>query len=34
MKAESEADARFTVTLTSDQLGRPVRETESTNLYE
>ena len=34
VKAESEADARFTVTLTSDQLQRPVRETESTNLYE
>jgi len=34
VRAESEADARFTVTLTSEQLQRPVRETESTNLYE
>ena len=34
VRAESAADARFTVTLESDQLGRPVSETESTNLYE
>ncbi|MBB6443363.1 DUF11 domain-containing protein [Phycisphaera mikurensis] len=34
VKAESKADARFQVTMNSDQLGRPVSETESTNLYE
>ena len=34
VRAESEADARFTVTMNSDELQRPVRETESTNLYE
>ena len=34
VRAESPADARFTVTMNSDQLQRPVRETESTNLYE
>ena len=34
VRAETPADARFGVTMTSDQLERPVNETESTNLYQ
>lgn len=34
LKARSEGDTRFKVTMTSDQLTRPVEETEATNLYE
>ncbi|MAE65826.1 MAG: hypothetical protein CMJ18_16270 [Phycisphaeraceae bacterium] len=34
VKAVSEDDARFGVSLTSDQLRRPVEETESTHYYE
>ena len=33
VRAAGEADARFQVTMTSDQLKRPVRETEATNFY-
>jgi len=33
VKAVKADDARFTVEMTSDQLSRPVRETEATNLY-
>ena len=34
IKAARSGDVRFGVNLTSDQIGRPVRETESTNFYE
>ena len=34
VKAASEGDVRFGVEMTSDQLKRPVNETESTNFYE
>lgn len=34
VKAASSGDVRFGVNLTSDQIDRPVRETESTNFYE
>lgn len=34
VRAAKTDDARFRVTLTSDQLGRPVEETESTHIYE
>lgn len=33
VKAKSEGDVRFRATLTSDQLKRPVEESESTNFY-
>ena len=33
VRAKSEGDVRFKATLTSDQLKRPVEETESTNFY-
>jgi len=33
VRAASEADARFKVTMTEDQLKRPVEETEATNFY-
>lgn len=34
VKATGEADVRFAVEMTSDNFSKPVRETESTNLYE
>ncbi len=34
VRATGEADVRFAVEMTSDSFTRPVRETESTNLYE
>jgi uncharacterized repeat protein (TIGR01451 family) len=34
VKAEKAADARFTVTMNTNQLGREVRETEATQFYE
>lgn len=34
IKATRNADARFTTALTSDQISRPVTETEATNFYE
>ena len=34
VRATGEADVRFAVEMTSDTFTRPVRETESTNLYE
>jgi hypothetical protein len=33
VRAMQEGDARFKVTMTSDQLRRPVEESESTNIY-
>jgi uncharacterized repeat protein (TIGR01451 family) len=33
VKAKSPADVRFKTSMTSDQLGRPVEETEATNFY-
>lgn len=34
VRATEEADARFSVEMTTDRLTKPVRETEATNLYE
>ena len=34
VKAAGSGDVRFGVNMTSDQIDRPVRETESTNFYE
>ena len=34
VRGKSPADARFAVTLTSDQLTRPVQENEATYFYE
>jgi len=34
VRATAEADVRFAVEMTSDSFTRPIRETESTNLYE
>ena len=34
VKALKAGDVRFKTKMTSDQLGRPVEETEATNLYE
>ena len=34
VKAVKAGDVRFKVTMNTDQLTRPVEETESTNLYE